>query len=88
MKPEPLTARSVGETEDVSRPCLSISCCGVERTPPGAYAVDVAELVTRVEKRAVVSLYPTVFTFVMLSDNMPIAWAWADKPDTPENRAP
>ena len=60
----------------------------VERTPPGAYAVAVAELVTREEKRAVVSLYPTVFTLVMLSDSMPIAWACAAKPDTPENRAP
>ena len=43
MKPAPLTARSVGDTDDISRPCLSINCCGVDRTPPGAYAVEVAE---------------------------------------------
>ena len=88
MKPWPLIAKSVGEAETVSRPCLSTTCWGADCTPPGECLVMTVVAVTKLEKRALVSLYPVVFTLVMLSANIPMACAWAPRPDTPENRAP
>ncbi len=78
---------SVGELVDCSWPCWLTNCAVSPITPPGEKAAP-AELVTRLSKRPVAPLKPTVLTLAMLLEMTESVLLCASSPDTPANNAP